>query len=71
MQIECTTTRAAAEVLLVLTDARMRLGREFHLAVPHSSDPLIRFTLRVNLPADVLCHVQGIPDIRIAGERGE
>ena len=29
------------------------------------------FTLRVNLPADVVCDGQGIPDIRIAGERGE
>ena len=71
MQIECTTTIAAAAVLLVLIDAHLRPGTEFHIAGPHPPDPPIRFTLRVNMPADVLCHVQGIPDIRIAGERGE
>ena len=71
MQIECTTTSAAAEVLFVLIDAHMRAGREFHIAGPRVHAPPIRLTLSVNLPAHVLGQVQDIPDIRIAGDRGE
>ena len=68
MLIICTTTEAAAEVMLVLTDARLQAGREFHIEVQDSSDPPIQFTLHVNLPADILRHVQDIPDLRIAVE---
>ena len=39
--------------------------------VPNAPDPPIRFTLHVNLPADVMRHVQDIPDTLIAIERGE
>jgi len=70
MQIECTTTSAAAEVLFVLIDAHMRAGREFHIAGPRSPDPPIRFTLSANLPAEVVRQVLEIPDTLISIERG-
>ena len=70
MQIECTTTIAAGQVLFVLIDAHLRPGREFHIAGPRSPDPPIRFTLRVNLSAGVVHQLHVIPDILIAGERG-
>ena len=71
MQIECTTSSAAAEVVSILINAYLRPGREFHIAGPRVHAPPIRLTLSVNLPTHVLCQVQGIPDIRIAGEREE
>ena len=70
MQIECTTTGAASQVLFVLTDAHLLPGREFHIAGPHPPDPPIRFTLRVHLPADVVRQVLEIPDTLITIERG-
>jgi hypothetical protein len=70
MRIKCMTTIAAAQVLFILIDANLRPGRDFHIAGPHSPDPPIRFTLRVNLSADVVRQLQIIPDILIAGERG-
>jgi len=71
MQIECTTTSAAADALDVLLNAYLRPGREFHIAGPYSPDPPIRFTLHGHLPAAVVRRVLDIPDIRIAGDRGE
>jgi len=70
MQIECTTTIAAAAVLLVLIDAHLRPGSEFHIAGQHLPDPPILFTLRVNPPADIVRHVLKIPDTLITIERG-
>jgi len=70
MQIECTTTIAAAAVLLVLIDAHLRPGTEFHIAGQHLPDPPILFTLRVNPPADIVRHVLEIPDTLITIERG-
>ena len=64
MQIECTTTSAAAEVVSILINAYLRPGREFHIAGPLPHGTPIQFTLSVNLPADVLGHVQDIPNIR-------
>jgi hypothetical protein len=69
MQIACMTTIVAAAVLLVLVDAHLRPGKEFSIAGSHTPDPPIRFTLRVNLPADVVRQVLDIPDTR-AVERG-
>jgi hypothetical protein len=71
MQIECTTTTAAAEVLSSLIYAYLRPGREFHIAGPLPHGTPIQFTLSVNLPAHVLRQLQGIPDTRIGVERGE
>jgi hypothetical protein len=68
MQIECTTIRAAAQVLFVLVDAHLRPGGEFHITGPRPPEPPIRFTLSGNLPAHVVRQLQGIPDARIAGE---
>ena len=69
MQIECTTTIAAAQVLFVLTDAQLRPGQAFRIAGPCLPDPPIQFTLRVNLPSGVVRNLQAIPDIVLAGER--
>src|SRR5258706_12195755 len=57
MQIECTTTHAAAQVLFVLIDAHLRPGEEFHMAGPHPPEPPIRFTLRkiLFLLARIIC----------------
>ena len=71
MQIECATTIAAADVLSILINAYLRPGREFHITDPHPPGTPVHVTLSVNLPTHVLCQVQGIPDIRIAGEREE
>ena len=71
MQIECTTTIAAAEVVSFFLRAYLRPGREFYITSPRPPDPPIRLTLSVNLPADVVRHVQGIPDTLIAVELSE
>ena len=68
MQIECTTTRAAAQVLFVLIDAHLRAGQEFHMTGPCPPDPPVLFTLRVTLSAAVVRQLQGIPDALIAEE---
>ncbi len=71
MQIECTTTSAAAaQVLFVLVDAHLRPGREFHMTGPCLPDPPIRFTLHGNLLTHVVRQLQGVPAAIIAGERG-
>ena len=70
MQIECTTTIAAAQVLFVLVDAGLRAGQEFRMSGPHLPDPPIRFTLHVNLPARVMQQLQGVPGISIEDTRG-
>jgi hypothetical protein len=70
MQIECTTTSAAAEVVSILMNAYLRPGREFRIASLRPPDPPIEFTLSVNLPASVVRNLQGIPDTRIAVKRG-
>jgi hypothetical protein len=70
MQIVCTTTIAAAQVLFILIDSHLRPGKEFHIAGPHSPDPPIRYTLNVHLPASVMRQLQIIPDILIAIEYG-
>jgi hypothetical protein len=69
MQIECTTTIAAAQVLFVLADTQLRAGQAFRMTGPCLPDPPIRFTLLVNLPAGIVRQLQAIPDIAIAGER--
>lgn len=69
MQIECTTTSAAAQVLFVLTDAHLRAGQEFHIAGPYLPDPPICFTLSVQPRPAVVRQLQDIPDTSIAGAR--
>jgi len=69
MQIECTTTIAAAQVLFVLVDAHLRAGQEFQMTGPCLPDPPIRFTLWVKLPIDIVRQLQVIPDILMAGVR--
>jgi hypothetical protein len=69
MQIECTTTSAAA-VLFVLIDAQLWMGKAFHIAGPSLPQPPIRFTVTVHLPAQVVDQLQLIPDISIMNEHG-
>ena len=70
MQIACTTTSAAAEVLSILLHANLRPGGAFRVTDPWPRGAPIEFTVSVNLPAAVVRHVQDIPDTRIAVERG-
>ena len=71
MQIECTSTTAAGEVVSLLLGALLRPGKEFYIAGEHEPDLPVRLTLSPNLPAHVLRQLQGIPDISIARERDE
>ena len=69
MQIECTTTSAAAQVLFVLTDAHLRPGQEFHMAGPCLPNPPIRFSLHVGLLPQVVRQLERVLDATIADER--
>ena len=68
MQIECTTTSAAAQVVLAFIHADLRPGLDFRIAGMDLPDPPVWFTLGANLPSHVVSHLQDIPDIRIARE---
>ena len=70
MQIECTTTIAAAEVVSILLSAYLWPGREFRIDGPCPPGTPVHVTVN-EIPAHVLYQVQDIPDIRIAGARGE
>ena len=70
MQIACTTTIAAAEVLCILLHANLLPGGAFRVTDPLPLGTPIEFTFSVNLPADVVLELLEIPDTRIAVERG-
>ena len=69
MQIECTTMRAAQQVLLILLGAQLRRGQEFQLDSPHVLDPPTRFIVHVDLPPKSLRRLRHIPGISIELER--
>jgi len=60
MTITCTTIEAAAQVLAVLIQAHLWLGRDFRI-VPMDGAPM-RITVLVDLPADVLHQLRAIPN---------
>jgi hypothetical protein len=65
MQIDCTTARAAAEVLAILLSARLRPGREFYVTGPIPPGTPVHITLNAPLPAHLVAQVQAIPDTTI------
>jgi hypothetical protein len=69
MQIECATVSAAEQVLLVLLDAHVRPGQEFHMSGPCLPDPPVHFALHVDLRPHVVRQSRGIPDATIEYER--
>ena len=68
MQIACTTTRAAAEVVSLLLDAHLRPGRDFRLTGPWPPGTPIYVTLSLTPPAYLVAHVRAIPDTTIEEE---
>jgi hypothetical protein len=68
MQIDCTTTCAAAEVLSVLLGAHLRPGREFYVTGPYPPGTPIHITFNAPLPAHLVAHVRAIPDTTIVEE---
>ena len=69
MQIACTTTQAAARVLVVLIDAGLQLGYECRLTRPRGAGSPITFVITKDLPADVMCQVQRIANTTIVNDR--
>ena len=68
MQIECTTTLAAAEVLSLLMSAYLRPGGAFRVTDPWPQVTPIHFTLSAPPPAHLVAHVRAIPDTTIVEE---
>ncbi|HJZ48684.1 MAG TPA: hypothetical protein VKE41_16015 [Roseiflexaceae bacterium] len=64
MIILCATIEAAAQVLAVLIQARLRLGHDFTIAPLNAGAP-IRITVLVQLSADVLRQIRAIPAVTI------
>lgn len=65
MQIVCTTTDAAAEVLQLLLIAGMGLRRDFTLHPVMDITPPITFTLLVTLDAALLAEIRAVPDTTV------
>ena len=68
MQIVCTTTRAAAEVVSVLMDAHLRPGREFYVTGPYPPGTPVRITFSAPIAAHLVEQVQAIPNATIVEE---
>ena len=68
MQIECTTTRAAVDVVSLLLGAYLRSGRDFRLTGAYPPGTPIYVTLSVPLAAYLVKQLQAIPDITIVEE---
>jgi hypothetical protein len=65
MHIECTTTSAAAQVLMILLAAELRPVYDFELRPVISTTPPITFTPLLALPALLLTQLRAIPDTTI------
>jgi hypothetical protein len=70
MQIECTTTIAAGQVLFVLTDLQMQPGREFHIDGPCLPEPPIYFIVHAHLLAPVVRRLECITETVITNALG-
>ena len=68
MQIECATTRAAAEVVSILLGAGLRPGGAFRLTGPNPPGTPIHFTLSAAPPAHLVAQLRVIPDTTIVEE---
>ena len=67
MQIVCTTTQAAAQVLLILLTAHLRPARDFELRPVLSLTPPITYTLYRAVPASQVTKLRAIADTTIIG----
>ena len=65
MQIACTTTSAATEVVALLLGAHLRSGREFRLTGLYPPGTPMYVTLSEAIPASLVKQLQAIPDITI------
>ena len=63
--IMCATTRAAAEVLVVLCATHLRPGHDFRIAPDLAIAPQIAFTLTAEPPAVILDQLWAIPETTI------
>ena len=68
LKIECTTTRAAAEVVSILLGAGLRLVGAFHLIGPNPPGTPVHVTLSATPPAHLVAQVRAIPDTTIVEE---
>jgi len=68
MQIECTTTSAASQVLWILTEYQLRPGKEFHMDGPNLPEPPVSFSIHVNPLSQVMRRFRSIPGISIERE---
>jgi hypothetical protein len=64
--ITYTTTAAAAQVLAVLIDARLILGRDFRTEGLYPDIPPVTFMILVVLPTDLLDLLRAISDTAIS-----
>jgi hypothetical protein len=65
MQITCTTTEAASQVLLILMNAELRPIRDFTIYPILSTTPPITFTMVTSLIGALLDQVSAITDTMV------
>ena len=68
MQIECTSTSAAAQVARALIDAGLRPCFDFRIDGMDVPNPPIWFIFGPHPPTHILTELQDIPDTRIEKE---
>ena len=68
MQIACTTTSAATEVVALLLGAHLRSGREFRLTGLYPPGTPIYVTLSKAISAHLVAQIRAIPDTTIVEE---
>ena len=66
MQIVCSTTKAAAEVLLLLSLAGLHLVDAFEIRPVFSATPPITFIMRVSLTATQVRKIRAIADTTVS-----
>ena len=69
MQIICTTTAAAQQVLRTLLKARLQPVDNYQIRPIYDLTPPITFTMLQELSHDLLSQIHAIPDTTIASER--
>ena len=67
MQIVCTTTLAAADVLSLLLIAGLRPVRDFEIRPALSTTPPITFMMLVSLPAMQVGKIRAVPYTTVSG----
>ena len=68
MQIACTTTSAATEVVSLLLGAHLRSGREFRLTGLYPPGTPMYVTLSEAIPASFVKQLQAIPDTSLVAD---